>query len=140
MFINEIGVDMLLDVKQLVESLRSQVNEVDCVTLNQCLQENKQLLFIDIREPNETSAGSPMGSELIPRGVLEMQLTNLAVYQSLISTLSSVSQLPIYLICRSGARSILAAASLQQMGYQNVYSVAGGFLAWQAQGLLVQGE
>lgn len=140
MFINEIGIDMLLDGKELVESLRSQVNEVDCVTINQYLQQNKQLLFVDIREPNETNIGYPAGSEVIPRGLLEMQLTTSPVYQSLISTLPSAAQLPIYLICRSGARSILAAISLQQMGYQNVYSVAGGFIAWQAQGLLVQGE
>lgn len=131
---------MLLDGKGLVESLRSQVNEVDCVAINQYLQQNKQLLFVDIREPNETSTGYPAGSEVIPRGLLEMQLTTLPVYQSLISRLPSAAQLPIYLICRSGARSILAAISLQQMGYQNVYSVTGGFIAWQAQGLLVQGE
>lgn len=131
---------MLLDGTGLVESLRAQVNEVDCATTSQCLQQNKPLLFIDIREPNETEAGYPAGSELIPRGVLEMQLANLAGYRTLISQLSSPAQLPIYLICRSGARSILAAVSLQKMGYQNVYSVTGGFIAWQAQGLLVQGE
>ncbi|TEW53891.1 rhodanese-like domain-containing protein [Psychromonas sp. RZ22] len=132
---------MILDGKGLVDSLRAQVNEVDCVTTAQCLQQQQQpLLFIDIREPKETAAGYPVGSQLVPRGVLEMQLTGLPLYQSLIKEIPSAAQLPIYLICRSGARSVLAAASLQQMGYQNVYSVAGGFIAWQAQGLPVQSE
>ncbi len=38
---------------------------------------------------------------------------------------------PIYLYCRSGKRSALAAQTLQNMGFRNVYSVAGGFKAWQ---------
>jgi rhodanese-related sulfurtransferase len=131
---------MLLDSKGLVESLRSRIHEIDCATLNQRLQDNQPLLFIDIREKNETDAGHPVGCELIPRGVLEMQITALPSYQTLVTTFASAADLPIYLLCRSGARSILAAASLQTMGYQHVYSVAGGYLAWQAQGLLTQGE
>jgi len=131
---------MLLGGKALVASLRAEVNEVDCVTVYEHLQNNTPLLFIDIREPNETAAGYPVGSELIPRGVLEMQLTGLPVYQHLIEGLASAAQLPIYLLCRSGARSVLAAASLQNMGYENVYSVAGGVIEWQRQGLLIQSE
>ena len=131
---------MVLDGKALVESLRPQVNEVNCAMMNQCLQENKKLLFIDIREAVETAAGYAGGSQLIPRGVLEMKITNLPMYQTLIKELPSAADLPIYLMCRSGARSVLAAASLQRMGYQNVYSVAGGFMAWQEQGFSVQSE
>ena len=131
---------MLLDGKALVAALRAEVNEVDCATVNEHLQNNTPLLFIDIREPNETTAGYPVGCELVPRGVLEMQLTTLSTYQRLINGLVSASQLPIYLLCRSGARSVLAAASLQKMGYENVYSVVGGYIEWQQQGLLIHSE
>ncbi|MEG3754867.1 rhodanese-like domain-containing protein [Psychromonas arctica] len=131
---------MLLDGKALVAALRAEVNEVDCATVNEHLQNNTPLLFIDIREPNETTAGYPVGCELVPRGVLEMQLTTLSTYQRLVNDLASASQLPIYLLCRSGARSVLAAASLQKMGYENVYSVAGGYIEWQQQGLLIHSE
>ena len=131
---------MLLDGKGLVESFRSQVNEIDCATVNQHVKNKQPLLFVDIRETEETTLGHPMGSVLIPRGVLEMQLSNSPVYQSLIKKVPSAEQLPIFLLCRSGARSVLAAASLQKMGYQNVYSVAGGFIAWQSQGLLIESE
>lgn len=131
---------MVLDGKALVESLRPQVNEVNCEMMNKCLKENKKLLFIDIREAAETADGYADGSQLLPRGVLEMKITNLPMYQALIKELPSATDLPIYLMCRSGARSVLAAASLQLMGYQNVYSVAGGFMAWQEQGFSVQSE
>lgn len=130
---------MVIDGKGLVDSLRSQIKEVDCATINKHLQTNEPLLFIDIREPEETVAGVVAGCQLIPRGVLEMKIANLPLYQSLIREQFSAEQLPIYLICRSGARSVLAAASLQNMGYQNVYSVAGGFIAWQSQGFVIQG-
>jgi rhodanese-related sulfurtransferase len=51
--------------------------------------------------------------------------------------LTELANQPVYLICRSGARSALAALSLQQMGFTQVYSVAGGFQAWAAAGLPV---
>ena len=131
---------MVLDGKGLVALLRPQVNEVDCATLHQRSLENEALLVIDIREVAETQAGYVAGSLLVPRGVLENKLANLPEYKSLLKTVPSAAQLPIYLLCRSGVRSIYAAVSLQQMGYQNVYSVAGGFLAWQAKGFEVTGE
>ena len=131
---------MILDGKGLVDVLRSQVSEIDCTEMNLRLKSNENLLFIDIREAKETEQGYPSESELVPRGVLEMQLTNLPKYKTLSKALVSTAQLPIYLICRSGARSVLAAASLQQMGYLNVHSVSGGFLAWQALGFNISGE
>jgi len=131
---------MIIDGKGLVDKIRPQVNEVDCATINQCIQRNEPVLFIDIREPKETASGYAVDSLLVPRGVLEMQLASLPLYKSLVSGVPSEEQLPIYLICRSGARSVLAAASLQQMGYKNVHSVAGGFMAWQSQGFAVKSE
>ena len=44
----------------------------------------------------------------------------------------------IVLYCGGGYRSALAADALQQMGYRNVYSLAGGWRAWKAAGLLVE--
>jgi rhodanese-related sulfurtransferase len=131
---------MLLDGKGLVNVLREQVVEVSCADINQRVANSELVLFIDIRETKETALGSPFGSILVPRGVLEMQIANLPKYQDLIKCVPSASELPIYLICRSGARSVLAAASLQQMGYQHVFSVAGGYLAWQSQGFNITRE
>lgn len=44
---------------------------------------------------------------------------------------------PLYLMCRSGKRSMTAAEMLQEAGYQQVYNVDGGILAWNAAGLPV---
>lgn len=130
---------MLLNSQGLIEQLRAQVNEVTCEVVDRLIKKQSPILFIDIREVQETRLGTPEGCEQIPRGVLEMQLPNSSRYQHLLKMHPLAEKLPIYLLCRSGARSILAAASLQSMGYQEVYSVAGGYIDWQRKGLNVQG-
>lgn len=45
---------------------------------------------------------------------------------------------PIFLHCRSGVRSMQAANELLKLGYENVYSVTGGILAWEAAGFPVK--
>jgi rhodanese-related sulfurtransferase len=44
---------------------------------------------------------------------------------------------PVLVVCRSGGRSARAAVALSQMGFQRVYNLAGGMLAWRAGGLPV---
>lgn len=129
---------MLIDGKTLVEKLRSEVSEVNCATVKQQFDSGQDMLFIDIREPAETALGYAQGCELVPRGVLEMQLAGLERFKQLNEHFSEPALMPIYLICRSGARSVLSAHSLQQMGFKNVHSVVGGFLAWKEQGLNIE--
>jgi len=38
---------------------------------------------------------------------------------------------PVIVYCKTGGRAALAAQTLQLMGYQQVYSIAGGYDAWQ---------
>jgi len=129
---------MLIDGRELVESLRGQVQEISVAQLHDILHERGQqsspAVLIDIREVAETNAGSIAGAVLIPRGVLEMQLSSEESLKRRFPTLETLAEQPVYLFCRSGARSVLSAISLQQMGFKRIYSVAGGFLAWQAAG------
>lgn len=126
---------MLMDGRELVESLRTQVQEISAVQLHDILhEENSPAVLIDIREVAETDAGTIVNAVLIPRGILEMKLSSEESLKQRFSTLEILAEQAVYLLCRSGARSVLSAVSLQQMGFKNVYSVAGGFLAWQAAG------
>jgi len=43
---------------------------------------------------------------------------------------------PIVLTCRSGRRSMRAAALMRSQGYENVSILDGGLLAWEAANLL----
>lgn len=125
---------MAINGRELVEKLRSEVAEVSISKLQQILQQNPQAIVIDIREVSETDSGSIPGATLIPRGVLEMQIDSVSSIQQRFATLDELALQPVYLLCRSGARSVFSAISLQQMGFKEVYSIKGGFLAWQTAG------
>jgi rhodanese-related sulfurtransferase len=82
------------------------------------------LVIVDIREESEYRGGIIPGAIMIPRGVLESKIT-----ETLKENKKSISS-GIYLICRSGMRSTLAAESLLRMGFEEVYSVRGGMKEW----------
>ena len=43
----------------------------------------------------------------------------------------------IFVICRSGRRSLKAAEMLESAGFESVYNVEGGMIDWEASGLPV---
>ncbi|WP_259365485.1 rhodanese-like domain-containing protein [Colwellia sp. BRX10-3] len=82
-------------------------------------------LVLDVREPNEWQEGHLEGAVAIPRGVLEMK----------ISDEESDHQRPIVTYCASGGRAVLAAATLRKMGYIAALASKAGFDDLQAAGL-----
>ena len=82
-------------------------------------------IAIDVREGEEVSAGQIPGALSIPRGFLELRIEGQVPNR----------QTPLVVYCASGTRSLLAASTLRQMGYERLNSLAGGFDAWKAQGL-----
>jgi len=115
--------------QQYVIDTCTQVNQVDIYKLAQQLQTPH--LLIDIREPEEWQGGIIAGTYCCPRGILESKIEKLLVAHER----NSDNDVPVYLYCRSGARSVLAAQSLQAMGVKNCFSLQGGFQAWQQAGL-----
>lgn len=104
----------------LVEQARSRIHEV---TLNDAQAAiNAADVVIDVREADEYAAGHIPGAVNIPRGVLEFKLTGMPELES--------RDLAIFLYCKTSGRAALAAASLKDMGYLQVASLAGGFDAW----------
>lgn len=120
--------------QQLVAEAKATIKEVDLEQLSNYLKTHPEPRLIDVREPAEFAQGHIAGAVNYPRGVLEMQLANHpAVAASGCAAEIALAQLaaePLYLICRSGARSALAAESLQRMGFSEVYSVAPGMQGW----------
>lgn len=127
--------------QQLVAEAKANIQEVSIEQLATYLTAHSTPLLVDVREPAEFSQAHILGAVNYPRGVLEMQLPNHPVVAASGCApevaLSQLAAQPLYLICRSGARSALAAESLQRMGFTQVFSVAGGMQAWQDAGLAV---
>lgn len=128
--------------QQLVAEAKAVIQEVSITDLADYLQNTTEPLLIDVRETAEFSQSHIAGAINYPRGILEMQLANHpAVAASGCApdvALALLAAKPLYLICRSGARSALAAESLQRMGFTQVYSVAGGMQAWLDAGFSVK--
>ncbi|HVT63145.1 MAG TPA: rhodanese-like domain-containing protein [Legionellaceae bacterium] len=102
----------------------TQIKTISVLLLKQLMDQNPNLCLIDIREPQEWSEAH------IPN-VLHIPKQDLAGY--CLAQNIPYSQ-DIYLHCRSGMRSMAAAEQLQSMGYQSVYSVEGGIVAWENAG------
>lgn len=131
---------MLKTSQQLVQEAKALISERSVQQLQQALAASDTVL-VDVREPDEFREGHIAHAVNLPRGVLEMKIHQLPAVAHFCEPLAALTELagkPVYLICRSGARSALAAASLQQMGLTQVYSVTGGFQAWLDAGLPVQ--
>jgi len=117
----------MLDYPQLVINALQKIEEI---SVNQLFlkQQQGKINLIDVREEDEVKDGVIPGSIWVPRGLLEFQIV--AITQQL----GWKSDDGIYICCRSGNRSALAAVSLLEMGFKKPISVAGGFTAWRDTG------
>ncbi|NVJ68589.1 MAG: rhodanese [Gammaproteobacteria bacterium] len=113
-------------IANYIGNIKSQITEVTIDDLKNAIT-NGELAF-DVREPQEHAQGVIAGAIAIPRGVLEFNLFNLPMLKDLPEEEALAK--PIYIYCASGGRSACTAHSLQQIGFSNVYSVAGGIKAW----------
>lgn len=112
---------------QLVSEAQARVRATTPQALSARIQARGPLVVIDVREPQEWSAGLLPGALAIPRGVLEGQVDG---------HLPRDAEIVLY--CAAGARSALAAVSLEEMGYTRVEHLEGGFGAWARAGLAIE--
>lgn len=121
----------MLNSQELCAQAKANVTEVDVHTLQQKIAEGARV--IDVREPGEFAAGHIRQAVNMPRGVLEMQINQHPAVAGYDDALQRIAAEPLYLICRSGGRSALAAESLVRMGFDKtkVISVNGGMQAWE---------
>ncbi len=108
----------LVPAKQLVDQAKTRIQVIEVDEL--AGMRDKGAIIIDVREPDETKKGIIPDAEIIPRGMLEFRVGRIT---------GDPDQL-IVVYCRSGNRSALAALALQNMGYRQVYSLEGGWKAW----------
>jgi rhodanese-related sulfurtransferase len=109
--------------QQLFAEAKASITQVTAREVQDRLASGEEITLIDVREQNEWNLGHAAPAMYIGRGVLESQIE---------------SRVPrdahVVLICASGNRSALAARTLEEMGYTNVASMAGGFRDWVATG------
>lgn len=83
------------------------------------LDENTDILLVDVREIGEYNSGHIEGAELIPLAEVGYTFIDMDIEKDQ----------KIYVYCRSGQRSGVAATMLSEMGFTDVYNI-GGVLSW----------
>jgi len=114
-------------LKQVITEARQAVPEEGPADLVRRLKSPEPPVFIDVRDPDEYRDGHIEAASNISRGFLEFR----------IPTVAPDLMTPIVLYCQTGLRSVLAAKSLQELGYQNVINLGGGYQKWTQSGLPV---
>ncbi len=108
----------------LVAQAKAVITEIDQNSAVEQIMQPSAIL-LDVREPDEYRQGHLEQACNLPRGLLEFKITDIA----------PDTAAPVVIYCQTGGRAALAAKSLQDLGYNNVSSIAGGFAAWAEAGL-----
>ncbi|MEP6818215.1 MAG: rhodanese-like domain-containing protein [bacterium] len=109
---------------KLVNDAKSRIREVTVDETRERMQSNDGVRLIDVREDSEWELGRAAGSSHLAKGIIERDIEA--------EVPDKATALILY--CGGGFRSALAADVLQQMGYTNVFSMAGGWKAWKDSG------
>ena len=113
---------------KIVDDAKSRIKEVTVAETQERLAANRSGLLIDVREDHEWDAAHAAGAIHLGKGIIERDIEATAPDKS--------TELVLY--CGGGYRSALAADVLQNMGYTNVWSMAGGWKAWKESGAPVE--
>ena len=86
---------------------------------------HEDALVLDVREQSEWADGHIGKAKHIPLGQLKTRLNELEKYKDK----------PIVVVCRSGNRSGSACGTMKKAGFEKMYNLAGGMMAWEQAGL-----
>ena len=108
--------------RELLQQVKAEIDEVDSSRARELLEDGAAAL--DVRERDEWEEGHIPGAVHIPRGSLEGRIE---------SKVPDRSQ-AVVVYCSGGSRSAFAAKTLEELGYEHVLSLAGGFTDWKRNG------
>ena len=113
---------------EIVNDAKTRIKEVTVADTRDRLATDSSVRLIDVREDDEWRAGHATGAVHLGKGIIERDIEAAAP--------DKATELILY--CGGGYRSALAADVLQEMGYTNVWSMAGGWKAWKDSGAPVE--
>ena len=109
--------------RELLQQVKGEIEEIDAARTAE-LRETDSPVLVDVRERSEWDEGAIPGAIHIPRGNLESRIEQAVPDRDA----------HVILYCASGNRSAFAAKALEELGYENVASLQGGFGDWKRNG------
>jgi sulfur-carrier protein adenylyltransferase/sulfurtransferase len=113
--------------RELLNEVKAEIEEIDAPAAA-ALVGSEDAVFVDVRERDEWDEGHIPGAIHVPRGNLESRIENAVADRSA----------RIVLYCASGNRSAFAAKTLEELGYDDVASLSGGYTDWKRNGFPTQ--
>jgi rhodanese-related sulfurtransferase len=110
-----------------VDRLRERVNFISADALKETAAASQPPVIIDLRGAGEFASGHIPGARWLSRGSLELGIREIAPLDA-----------RVILYSRNDSRSVLAAATLGELGYREVSVLRGGFDDWKRSGLPVE--
>jgi rhodanese-related sulfurtransferase len=114
--------------QQLLDEARARVTEISARDAIALRAAKPDVVFLDVREQPEVNLGTIPGAVHLARGSMETKIEALVPREA-----------KVVIFCANGNRSAFAADTLQEMGYRDVASLAGGFRDWVTLGGEVEG-
>jgi molybdopterin/thiamine biosynthesis adenylyltransferase/rhodanese-related sulfurtransferase len=112
---------------EVLRQIKSRIDEVDPAAVRE--QVGNGAVIVDVREPEEWSAGHIPGAIHVPKSYLESRIEGAIPDR----------EKHVVLYCASGNRSAWAARTLiEDLGYEHVESMTGGFTLWKDRGYEVE--
>jgi molybdopterin/thiamine biosynthesis adenylyltransferase/rhodanese-related sulfurtransferase len=114
--------------RELLTKVKSEIDEIDAPHARELLDSVDRPLVLDVRERDEWEEGHLPGALHIPRGSLESRIEQVAPDRDR----------DVVVYCAGGSRSAFAAKTLEELGYERVRSLAGGYTDWKRNGFSVE--
>ena len=112
---------------EVLRQIKSRIEEVDPAAVRE--QVSNGAVVVDVREAEEWGSGHIPGAKHVPKSYLESRIEGAAPDRSQ----------HVILYCQSGNRSAWAARTLiEDLGYENVEHMTGGFTLWKDRGYEVE--
>jgi molybdopterin/thiamine biosynthesis adenylyltransferase/rhodanese-related sulfurtransferase len=112
---------------EVLRQIKSRIDEVDPAVVRE--QATNGVVLVDVREPEEWAAGHIPGALHVPKSYFESRIEGAVPDRSK----------HVVLYCASGNRSAWAARTLiEDLGYEHVESMTGGFTLWKDRGYEVE--
>ena len=107
-------------VQEMVAKAKASIQKVSAADVKAAIDKKEKAVFLDVRDPNEYSAGHLPGAINVSRGTLEINIWNKVPDQNA----------KIYVYCKTSARSALATKTLNDLGYKNAVLMNAPFEDW----------
>ncbi len=110
----------MANFRELLNEVKSEIGETTPEDVRRRLEEGEDVQVLDVREQDEVEGGMLPGARHLSRGHFESRVEDVVPDKSA----------PVVAYCASGVRSVFAAKTLTELGYEHAESMAGGFTRW----------